>query len=38
MEVKTQKKKLPTGKGETPYQYDLSSETDVDNFKKRFFR
>lgn len=38
MEVKTQQKKLPAGKGETPYQYDLSSETDVDNFKKRFFR
>lgn len=38
MEVKTQQKKLPTVNGKAPYQYDLSSETDVDNFKKRFFR
>jgi hypothetical protein len=38
LKVKTQQKKLPTKKGEVEYQYDLSSETDVDNFKKRFFR
>ncbi|MGC6428784.1 MAG: hypothetical protein ACON4Y_06095 [Flavobacteriales bacterium] len=36
--VKTQQKKLPTKKGEAQFQYDLSSEDDVDNFKKRFFR
>ena len=38
LEVKSQQKKLPTAKGQLPYQYDLSSEADVDNFKKRFFR
>ena len=37
-EVKTGQKKLPTKKEQTPYQYDLASEDDVDNFKKRFFR
>jgi hypothetical protein len=38
LEVKTQQRKLGTKKGEVEYQYDLSSEDDVDNFKKRFFR
>ena len=38
LEVKSQQKKLPATKGQAQYQYDLSSETDVDNFKKRFFR
>ncbi len=38
LEVKSQQKKLPAAKGQAQYQYDLSSETDVDNFKKRFFR
>jgi hypothetical protein len=38
LEVKTQQKKLDTKKGELEFQYDLSSEDDVDNFKKRFFR
>jgi hypothetical protein len=38
LEVKSQQKKLPASKGQAQYQYDLSSETDVDNFKKRFFR
>ena len=38
LEVKSQQKKLPASKGQAQYQYDLSSEMDVDNFKKRFFR
>ena len=38
LDVKSQKKKLPASKGQVQYQYELSSETDVDNFKKRFFR
>jgi hypothetical protein len=38
LEVKSQQKKLPASKEQAQYQYDLSSETDVDNFKKRFFR
>jgi hypothetical protein len=38
LEVKTSQKVLPVKKGETPYQYDLASDEDVDNFKKRFFR
>ena len=38
LEVKTQNRKLDTKKGEVEFQYDLSSEDDVDNFKKRFFR
>jgi hypothetical protein len=38
LEVKTQQRKLDTKKDELGYQYDLSSEDDVDNFKKRFFR
>ena len=38
LEVKTQQRKLDTKKGEVEFQYDLSSEDDVDNFKKRFFR
>ena len=38
LEVKTQRRKLDTKKGEVEFQYDLSSEDDVDNFKKRFFR
>ena len=38
LEIKESKRKLPTSKGQTPYLYDLSSEEDVDNFKKRFFR
>ena len=38
LEVKTQNRKLDTKKGEVEFQYDLSSEADVDNFKKRFFR
>ena len=38
LEIKESKRKLPTSKGQTPYQFDLSSEEDVDNFKKRFFR
>ena len=38
LEVKTGQKKAPAKKGQTEYQYDLASEEDVDNFKKRFFR
>ena len=38
LEVKTQQKKLPVSKGQKQYQYDIASEVDVDNFKKRFFR
>ena len=38
IEVKTGQKKAPTMKGQSEYQYDLASEDDVDNFKKRFFR
>ncbi len=38
LEVKTGQKKAPAKKGQTEYQYDLASEDDVDNFKKRFFR
>ena len=33
LDVKSQKKKLPASKGQVQYQYELSSETDVDNFK-----
>ena len=38
LEVKTQQRQLPASKDQDKYQYDLSSEEDVDNFKKRFFR
>ena len=38
LEVKTGQKKAPSKKDEAQYQYDLASEDDVDNFKKRFFR
>ena len=38
LEVKTGQKKAPTNQGQADYQYDLASEEDVDNFKKRFFR
>ena len=38
LEIKESKRKLPASKGQKPFQYDLSSEEDVDNFKKRFFR
>lgn len=38
LEVKTGQKKAPAKKEQAQYQYDLASEDDVDNFKKRFFR
>lgn len=38
LEVKTGQKKMPAKKEQAQYQYDLASEEDVDNFKKRFFR
>ena len=38
LEVKSKQKKLSATKDQVQYQYDISSEKDVDNFKKRFFR
>lgn len=38
VEIKVSKRELPTSKGQVPFKYDLSTEDDVDNFKKRFFR
>ena len=38
LDVKVSQRKLDTKKGEPAYQFNLSSEEDVDNFKKRFFR
>ena len=38
IDVKSKQKKLPVAKDQVQYQYDISSEKDVDNFKKRFFR
>ena len=37
-DVKSKQKKLPVAKDQVQYQYDISSEKVVDNFKKRFFR
>ena len=38
LDVKSKQKKLSVPKDQVQYQYDISSEEDVDNFKKRFFR
>ena len=38
LEVKSKQKKLSATKDQVQYQYDISSEEDVDNFNKRFFR
>jgi len=38
LEVKSKKRKLQAKNDQPEYKYDLSSEVDVDNFKKRFFR
>lgn len=38
LEVKSKKRKLQADNNQSEYKYDLSSEVDVDNFKKRFFR
>ena len=37
LETKTGKRKAPSKKNQSEYQYDLCSEEEVDNFKKRFF-
>ena len=36
LEVKSKKRKLQAENDQPEYKYDLSSEVDVDNFKKRF--